>query len=84
MARNLTQAQLKRRGAILEWLRMLRVGSQGSRNALDVRTYLAQYHQIFITVDTVAKDLRAMVGVESIESVRSGHENRWIATPTNT
>ena len=65
MARALTRAQSERRSAILERLRAV---DQATPDQL--RSYLAHDKRIFITVDTVQADLRAM---EKAGTVRRGH-----------
>ena len=67
MARNLTQAQLKRRGAILEWLRGLADRNDPWRATPAIRGHVAQYHSIFVTEDTIAKDLKALAEAGSLK-----------------
>ena len=63
MARALTKAQIERRGAILEALRARIATPYGLRSFLASR-------RIFITVDTVGADLRAMEKAGTVRRVR--------------
>lgn len=53
--RGLTGAQYTRRRAILDRLRKVEVATPA-----ELRQYLAHFVRIFVTVDTVGRDLRAM------------------------
>ena len=66
--RNLTQAQLKRRGAILEWLLAV-AGDEadGRRTTNAIRAYVGRRTSIYVTVDTIAKDLHALAKDGAVE-----------------
>lgn len=91
--RSLTKAQIERRSAVLDWMR-LHPGEHFTPNRL--RFYLANRtigRRISVTVDTVQRDLRAMERAGSVRCERhptEGHEwgggrriryNGWIITP---
>jgi DeoR/GlpR family transcriptional regulator of sugar metabolism len=59
--RNLTSAQIARRSALLERLRV-----QGCQTADMLRSYLVHRKRIIVTVDTVQRDLRAMEAVGTL------------------
>ena len=71
--RGLTRDQRQRRAAILARLRSDRI-----ETANELRSFLAQYHHIYITVDTVLKDLRAMEDAESVRRTKSPNKfHEW-------
>lgn len=74
MARNLTRAQVERRTAILGRLTGV---TPSVVTADEVREYLARKHHIFVTVDTVQRDLRAMAEAGTVQRTKhptAGHE----------
>ena len=74
MARALTQAQVIRRKAILA-----RLAAFPNSTADALREHLARRCNIYITVDTVQRDLRVMKKIGTVRSVgRSYYEGlRW-------
>ena len=70
----MTQAQYNRRAAILTWIR----SNEARTTTRDVRAHLAHYHQIFVTEDTVAKDLAAMARAGLLERNFNRGKNRWV------
>ena len=71
----MTQTQLERRSAILTWIR----STEAPTTTRDVRAHLEHYHQVFVTEDTVAKDLAAMARAGSLERNFYRGKNRWNA-----
>ena len=69
----MTQTQLERRSAILTWIR----STEAPTTTRDVRAHLEHYHQVFVTEDTVAKDLAAMARAGSLERNFYRGKNRW-------
>lgn len=65
MMRSLTKAQIERQAALLA-----RLGTVKTATASELRAFLARYHSIFITEDTVQRDLRAMAAVGTVCSDR--------------
>ena len=71
----MTQTQLERRSAILTWIR----STEAPTTTRDVRAHLEHYHQVFVTEDTVAKDLAAMARAGLLERNFNRGKNRWNA-----
>lgn len=63
MARSLTKAQITRRLAILTRLRQVPIATLA-----ELRQYLASRRHIYVTEDTVGRDLRAMKDVGTVKS----------------
>lgn len=80
MTRSLTQNQQERRSRMLERLKGGRIES-----ASELRAYLARYFAIHVTVDTIQRDLNAMLAAGSVRRVRhpsAGHymgNGSWMA-----
>ena len=74
--RGLTGAQVTRRTAILDWMK-LGIGNTSN----EIRAYLARYQGIIVTVDTVQSDLRAMEKAGTVGRWRSGRYWIWEVLP---
>ncbi len=63
-------AMYKRRSAILGWLTKRLANGAGVCTADEVREYVARHHAIYVTVDTIQRDLNAMQKVGSVRSIK--------------
>lgn len=80
--RSLTHAQITRRKAILARLRQVEIAT-----ASEIRAYLARHEQIYVTIDTVGRDLNAMKEADTVVRGRhptAGHtmgNTSWVTYP---
>lgn len=83
--RQLTQAQFTRRSAILKFLDNRLMSSMGPCTADEVREHCARHHAIYVTVDTIQRDLNAMQVVKSVYSIKHPahpYSFGWLRTGT--
>ncbi len=81
--RQLTKAQFTRRVEILSWLTSRLASGAGVCTANEVREYMACHKSIYVTVDTIQRDLNAMQVAGSVRSIK--HPNHkyafgWLRT----